>query len=103
MALKLRASSWRTCRLQRRPCRGHCSHAEIEAAYCFAEAGGYGVLLGGTPWIHHECVLRHQPSQADQLFISLRRSESRFSPHPRTRDRLPSLTLFHGERQNSWR
>ena len=32
---------------------GHDTSAEIEAAYCFAEACGYCVLSTVAPWIHH--------------------------------------------------
>ena len=35
---------------------GHYTRAEIEAAYCFAEACGYGVLTTESPWIHREGV-----------------------------------------------
>ncbi len=38
---------------------GRYSRAEIETAYCFAEACGYGVLSDDAPWIHREGVLWH--------------------------------------------
>ena len=65
---------------------GHYSRAETEAAYCFAEACGYGVLSTESPWIHREGVLWHQPSATDLLFISLRKSEALFSPSTRHRE-----------------
>jgi hypothetical protein len=48
---------------------GHYTRAEIEAAYCFAEACGYGVLTTESPWNHREGVLAHQPSATDQRYI----------------------------------
>jgi len=57
---------------------GRYSRAEIEAAF--------GVLTADTPWIHRECVLWHQASATDLLFITLRKSEALFSPSTRYRD-----------------
>jgi hypothetical protein len=37
---------------------GHYTRAEIEAAYCFAEACGYGVLSTESPWIIREMARR---------------------------------------------
>ena len=65
---------------------GHDSRAEIEAAYCYAEACGYGVLTDHAPWIHREGVLWHEPSQCDLLFVTLKTSELLFSPTTRYRD-----------------
>jgi hypothetical protein len=76
---------------------GHYSRAEIEAAYCFAEACGYGVLSTESPWIHREGVLAHQPSATDLLFITLRKSEALFSPSTRYRDLALGPSLFHWE------
>ena len=62
---------------------GHDSRAEIEAAYCYAEACGYGVLTDHAPWIHREGALWHEPSQCDLLFVTRKKSEALFSPsHP---------------------
>jgi hypothetical protein len=73
--------------------------AEIEAAYCFAEACGYGVLTTEAPWIHREGVLAHQASTTDLLFITLRKSEALFSPSTRYRDLALGPALFHWESQ----
>ena len=62
---------------------GHDGRTEIEAAYCYAEACGYGVLTDHAPWIHREGVLWHQASATDLLFITLRKSEALFSPTTR--------------------
>ena len=59
---------------------GHDSRAEIEAAYCYAEACGYGVLTDHAPWIHREGVLWQEPSQCDLLFVTLRKSEALVYP-----------------------
>jgi hypothetical protein len=69
---------------------GHYSRAEIEAAYCYAEACGYGVLADDAPWIHREGVLWLQASATDLLFISLRKSEALFSPSTRYRAASPT-------------
>jgi len=37
---------------------GQYIRAEIEAAYCFVEACGYGVLCTVAPWIHREMARR---------------------------------------------
>ena len=47
---------------------GHYSRAEIEAAYCFAEACGYGVLTTDAPWIHREGVLWNDLALGPSLF-----------------------------------
>ena len=47
---------------------GHYSRAEIEAAYCFAEACGYGVLTDDAPWIHREGVLYRDLALGPSLF-----------------------------------
>jgi hypothetical protein len=80
---------------------GHYSRAEIEAAYCFAEACGYGVLTTESPWIHREGVLWHQASATDLLFITLRKSEALFSPSTRYRDLALGPSLFHWESQST--
>ena len=77
------------------------TRAEIEAAYCFAEACGYGVLSTNAPWIHREGVLAHQPSATDLLFITLRKSEALFSPSTRYRDLALGPALFHWESQST--
>jgi hypothetical protein len=41
------------------------------------------VLTDDAPWIHREGVLAHQASATDLLFITLRKSEARFSPSTR--------------------
>jgi len=63
---------------------GRYSRAEIKAAYCYAEACGYGVL-----W--------HEPSQCDLLFVTLRKSEALFYPTTRYRDLALGPSLFHWE------
>jgi hypothetical protein len=80
---------------------GHYTRAEIEAAYCYAEACGYGVLADDAPWIHREGVLWHEPSQCDLLFITLRKSEALFSPSTRYRDLALGPALFHWESQST--
>jgi len=80
---------------------GHYSRAEIEAAHCYAEACGYGVLTDDAPWIHREGVLWHQPSATDLLFITLRKSEALFSPSTRYRDLALGPSLFHWESQST--
>ena len=80
---------------------GHYTRAEIEAAYCFAEACGYGVLTTESPWNHREGVLAHQPSATDLLFITLRKSEALFSPSTRYRDLALGPALFHWESQST--
>jgi hypothetical protein len=80
---------------------GHYTRAEIEAAYCFAEACGYGVLSTESPWIHREGVLAHQASATDLLFITLRNSEALFSPSTRYRDLALGPSLFHWESQST--
>ena len=40
---------------------GQYIRAEIEAAYCFVEACGYGVLCTDAPWIHRE-IARRSPA-----------------------------------------
>jgi hypothetical protein len=80
---------------------GHYTRAEIEAAYCFAEASGYGVLSTESPWIHREGVLWHQASATDLLFITLRKSEALFSPSTRYRDLALGPSLFHWESQST--
>ena len=80
---------------------GRYSRAEIEAAYCFAEACGYGVLSDDAPWIHREGVLWHQASATDLLFITLRKSEALFSPSTRYRDLALGPSLFHWESQST--
>jgi len=57
---------------------GHYTRAEIEAAYCFAEA-----------------------SATDLLFITLRKSEALFSPSTRYRDLALGPALFHWESQST--
>ena len=50
------------------PVHGHYSRAVIEAAYCFAEACGYGVLTTDAPWIHREWVLWNDLALGPSLF-----------------------------------
>ena len=80
---------------------GHYTRAEIEAAHCYAEACGYGVLSIESPWIHREGVLAHQASATDLLFITLRKSEALFSPSTRYRDLALGPALFHWESQST--
>jgi len=80
---------------------GHYTRAEIEAAYCFAEACGYGVLSTESPWIHREGVLWLHASATDLLFITLRKSEALFSPSTRYRDLALGPALFHWESQST--
>ena len=80
---------------------GHYTRAEIEAAHCYAEACGYGVLSTDAPWIHREGVLAHQASATDLLFITLRKSEALFSPSTRYRDLALGPALFHWESQRT--
>jgi hypothetical protein len=80
---------------------GRYSRAEIEAAYCCAEACGYGILCDDAPWIHREGVLWHEPSQTDLLFVTLNKSESLFSPTTRYRDLALGPALFHWESQST--
>jgi len=80
---------------------GHYTRAEIEAAHCYAEACGYGVLSIESPWIHREGVLAHQASATDLLFITLRKSEALFSPSTRYRDLALGPSLFHWESQST--
>ena len=80
---------------------GHYTRAEIEAAHCYAEACGYGVLSTESPWIHREGVLWHQASATDLLFITLRKSEALFSPSTRYRDLALGPALFHWESQST--
>ena len=80
---------------------GHYTRAEIEAAYCFTEACGYGVLSTEAPWIHREGVLAHQASATDLVFITLRKSEALFSPSTRYRDLALGPALFHWESQST--
>jgi len=80
---------------------GHYTRAEIEAAYCFAEACGYGVLTTESPWIHREGVLWHQASATNLLFITLRKSGALFSPSTRYRDLALGPSLFHWESQST--
>jgi hypothetical protein len=47
---------------------GHYTSAEIEAAYGFAEACGYGVLSTESPWIHREGVLWNDLALGPSLF-----------------------------------
>ncbi len=55
-----------------------------------------------TLWIHHEVVLRHQPSATDLLFITLRKSEALFSPSTRYHDlALRPLPVPLGEPEQS--
>ncbi|KEF40724.1 MAG: hypothetical protein ER33_15400 [Cyanobium sp. CACIAM 14] len=79
---------------------GRYSRAEIEAAYCCAEAFGFGILTGDAPWIHREGVLWHEPSRTDLLFVTLNKSESIFSPTTRYRDLAFGPSLFHWESQS---
>ena len=72
---------------------GRTSRAEIEVAF--------GVLTANAPWIHREGVLWHQSSTTDLLFITLRKSESLFSPSTRYRDLAPGPSLFHLESQST--
>ena len=72
---------------------GRVSRAEIEAAF--------GILGDDAPWIHREGVLWHQPSQCDLLFITLRKSETLFSPSTRYRDLALGPSLFHWESQST--
>ncbi len=72
---------------------GHYTRAEIEAAF--------GVLSTETPWIHREGVLWHQASQCDLLFVTLKKSESLFSPSTRYRDLALGPSLFHWESQST--
>ena len=81
--------------------QGHYTRAEVEAAYCFAETCGYGVLSTDAPWIHREGVLAHQASATDLLFITLRKSAARFSPSTRYRDLALGPSLFHWESQST--
>jgi hypothetical protein len=80
---------------------GHYARAEIEAAHCYAEACGYGVLSTESPWIHREGVLAHQASATDLLFITLHKSEALFSPSTRCRDLALGPALFHWESQST--
>ena len=80
---------------------GHYTRAEIEAAHCYAEACGYGVLSIESPWIHREGVLAHQASATDLLFITLRKSEALFSPSTRYRDLALGPAVFHWESQST--
>ena len=50
------------------PVHGHYSRAVIKAAYCFAEACGYGVLTTDAPWIHREGVLWNDLALGPALF-----------------------------------
>jgi hypothetical protein len=63
---------------------GRYSRAENKAAYCCAEACGYGVLTADAPWIHREGVPWHQTTTCDLLFITLRKSEASSAPPPAT-------------------
>ena len=81
--------------------QGRCSRAEIEAAHCFAEACGYGVLTADAPWIHREGVLWQQATQCDMLFVTLKKSEALFSPTTRYRDLALGPWLFHWESQST--
>ncbi|WP_411876485.1 DUF3427 domain-containing protein [Vulcanococcus limneticus] len=72
---------------------GRYTRAEIEAAF--------GVLSADAPWIHREGVLWHQATQCDLLFITLRKSESLFSPSTRYRDLALGPSLFHWESQST--
>jgi hypothetical protein len=81
--------------------QGHYTRAEVEAAYCFAETCGYGVLSTNAPWIHREGVLWHQASATDLLFITLRKSAALFSPSTRYRDLALGPSLFHWESQST--
>jgi hypothetical protein len=80
---------------------GRYSRAENKAAYCCAEACGYGVLTADAPWIHREGVLWHQATTCDLLFITLRKSEALFSPSTRYRDLALGPSLFHWESQST--
>ena len=73
--------------------RGHYTRAEIEAAF--------GVLSTETPWIHREGVLWHEPSRCDLLFVTLKKSETLFSPPTRYRDLALGPHLFHWESQST--
>ena len=73
--------------------RGHYTRAEIEAAF--------GVLSTETPWIHREGVLWHEPSQCDLLFVTLKKSETLFSPSTRYRDLALGPHFFHWESQST--
>lgn len=79
---------------------GRYSRAEIEAAYCCAEACGYGNLPDDAPWIHREGVLWHGPSQTDLLFVTVNKSEALFSPTSRTNDDAISPWELHWESQS---
>ncbi|KMM16820.1 hypothetical protein SYNGFB01_08495 [Synechococcus sp. GFB01] len=80
---------------------GRYSRAEIEAAYCCAEASGYGILRDDAPWIHRKGVHWHEPSQRDLLFVTLIKSEALFSPTARYRDLALGPSLFHWESQST--
>jgi len=68
---------------------GHYTRAEIEAAHCYAEACGYGVLSTESPWIHREGVLWHQSSATDLLFITLPKRSHLRVPKLQTRSLQP--------------
>ncbi|QEY31436.1 DUF3427 domain-containing protein [Synechococcus sp. RSCCF101] len=72
---------------------GHYSRAEIEAAF--------GILHDEAPWIHREGVLWHEASQCDLLFVTLKKSESLFSPTTRYRDLAIGPSQFHWESQST--
>ena len=80
---------------------GHYTRAEIEAAHCYAEACGYGVLSIESPWIHREGVLALQASATDLMFDTLRKSEALFSPSTRCRALALGPALFHWESQST--
>jgi len=69
---------------------GRYSRAEIEAIYCYAEACGY-------------CVLWHEPSQCDLLFVTLRKSEALFSPTTRYRRLAHRAAAQAGQRHRAVR
>jgi hypothetical protein len=59
------------------------------------------VLTIESPWIHREGVLAHQASATDLLFITLRKSETLFSPSTRYRDLTLGPALSHWESQST--
>ena len=59
------------------------------------------MLSTESPWIHREGVLAHPPSATDLLLITLRKSETLFSPSTRYSDLALGPALFQWESQST--
>ena len=86
-------------RLETSPLRSHARYSREELAAAF----GMGTTVRGTPGSFVSGVRWFPESQTDLLLVTLRKSESDFSPSTLYRDYAISQSLFHWESQSTTR